>query len=126
MNETRPYRSAYGYIRSSVPGLRLRAAVLEQSRRINAFCSNGLHVLSSTVVELEAAGNQPHLDRLLDQATSPDHPFDLLIVTSESRLSRDPAMLQQITRLAAAGVALAVLDTVQAPAAAATMAVEIL
>lgn len=126
MRNTRHYRAACGYVRSSACGPRLNAALLQQSRQINTFCSNGLYVLTSIVVEAQPANRQPHLDGLLDEACSSEHPYDLLIVTSESRLSRDPEMLQQIkTRLAAAGVTLAVLDTAQAPGVA-PMAVETL
>lgn len=125
MNHSRPYRSACAYICGCASGPRLHAELLQQSRRISAFCASGLHVLTSTVVE-EAGDSQPELIRLLDKATSPQRPFDLLIVCSESRLSRDPATRRQVmARLAAAGVTVTALDTAQASAIT-PMAAEIL
>ena len=116
MNHNRPYRSACAYIRSSKFGPRLHADLLQQSRRINTFSASGLHVLTRVVVE-EAGDSQPELERLLEQATSLQRPFDLLIVASERRLSDDPTTLRQVmARLAAAGVNLTVLDMAQASA----------
>lgn len=56
-------RYACGYIRSSASGPRLSADLLQQSRQINAYCSTGLHVLICAMIEPQAAGNQPELDR---------------------------------------------------------------
>ena len=116
MNNIRPYRSACAYIRSDASGPRLHAELLQQSRRINAFTATSLHVLTRTVVE-QAADGQPELNRLLNEATSPERPFDLLIVSSENQLSRDPATLRQVRgRLSSAGVNLVVLVAMQSPA----------
>jgi hypothetical protein len=120
MNKPRPYRTACGYIRSSASGPRLYADLLNQARRINAFCCTSMHVLTCTAVEAQASGSQPELDRLLDEAISPDWPYDLLIVASESRLSPELATLQQVkARLTTSGVALVVLDN--EPASAVTL-----
>jgi DNA invertase Pin-like site-specific DNA recombinase len=111
MKIVRSYRTACGYIRSSVSVPRSIAALVQQSRQINEFCASSLHILTCTVVEPQGAGTQPELDRLLDRVTSPEHPYDLFVVASGSRLSRDPSRLHEIkARIAAAGVDLLVLD----------------
>lgn len=119
MNTNAPYRSACGYIRSNVTGLRQRVDLLEQSRRINAFCAGGQHILACTVVDTDISGGQPNLEWLLACATAPDRPFDQIIVSAAGRLARDPAALETIkARLAAADVRLIVLEA--APTVAAT------
>lgn len=118
MNTSVPnYRSACAYISSSATGLRQRVALLEQSRRINAFCAGGQHILTRTVIDAGISG-QPNLERLLACATSPDRPFDQIIVCAASRLARDPAALETIkARLSAADVRLIVLEAASAVAA---------
>ncbi len=126
MNTKIPHRSACAYIRSSATGAQLRLSLLVQARRIAAFCAADYHILTCTVVDADTAGEQPELERLLDRATSPERPYDQIIVSSASRLSRDPVKVRHIEdRLAAANVSLIMLETV-APAATAPMVAEIL
>lgn len=126
MSTDLPYRSACAYIRGSAAGIHLQVSLLVQARRIAAFCTANHHILTCTVVEAAAAHGGPELERLLDLATSSAHPFDQFIVSSASRLSRDPAMVQDIKeRLSAAGVDLVVLEAAK-PAAAMPMSAEIL
>ncbi len=124
MNTIRLYRTACGYISSSASGARFSAAVLQQSRRINKFGMTGLHVLTRTVVEQVASdGTQPELERLLAAVTSPERPYDMLVVSSTSKLSRWEAKLEEIgTRLLVANVKIVVLDEVPAAGSAPMMA----
>lgn len=111
MNTVRLYHTACAYVRSSAPDDLLDVSLVQQSVHIMDFCSESQHVLVRTVAEPRAAGRQPKLDRLLDRATSPKRPYDLFVVSNESRLSRDPAKISRIkSRLAAAGVTLVVLE----------------
>ncbi len=111
MNTVRFYQTACGYVRSSAPDDLLDASLVQQSLEIMDFCIESQHILVRTVAEPKASGQQPKLDRLLDRTTSPKRPYDLFVVSSESRLSRDPAKITRIkARLAAAGVALVVLE----------------
>jgi len=113
MKTITPYMSACGYIRSTASGLRLRVSLLEQSRRINAFSAGGKHILTRTVIEAHGVDDQPELARLLDLATSPEHPFDQLIVSAAKHLSSEPRRIRELKdRLSRADVRLIILEAV--------------
>lgn len=116
MKKVRLYQTACGYVRSSAPEDGLGRALTQQSLDIMEFCWASTVILLRAVVEDKPCGGQPKLERLLDRATSAKRPYDLFVVKTQDRLSRDPAKFSHIERrLAAVGVKLVVLETPSLP-----------
>jgi site-specific DNA recombinase len=76
----------------------------DQLRKIQAYCESQDWTLTEVFEERGASGtsiNRPELQRMLARATSPERPFDVIVVYSLSRFARnltDSVMLEEKLR----------------------------
>ena len=99
MEKSRTHLSACAYIASSHQPPHQQVDIIHQFRRIASYCANSLHVLSMAAVEHATGGDTRQRDSLLERIFSPEHPFDQLIVTSMTKLSKEPATLEKLRKL---------------------------
>lgn len=88
---------AVAYARSSEAGMRASIDELRQIAAIRDFCSTYNIILVSTIVEERDDSGQKgcsKLERLLSAPTDGSLPIEVIMVTSMSRISRDPTTLQ--------------------------------
>lgn len=103
-------RTACAYIRSSLAEqFQQGEAIAEQISSIVGWCDKNDVVLVDVYSEFGASGSdraQPELARMMESATSFDRRYDMVIVQSLSRFTRDPAFqAASYVRLRAADVA---------------------
>lgn len=74
------------------------AAISDQIERPKIWCEKKGAIIADTVVEpatSATADSRPRFQAMIAAATSDEHPYDLILVDSLSRLFRDPKLLAQ-------------------------------
>lgn len=103
-------RTACAYVRVSVEDrIQQQSWIERQVTAVQAWCALNNVVLVDIYREVGSkrpGDDRPEFQRMLDRATSPDRPYDVVVVWSLSRLTRDLRLqIVSLERLKAAGVA---------------------